>query len=97
MQVRLLNRLSASKKITLSVVGGDVGSTADGGWAVESVTLSAALNATNSLGAPDAVRPQPAAVSHWKGAGKPNKLALPPFSYTIYQLNLTAASKRAAA
>ena len=57
---------------------------------VESVTLSAALNATNSLGAPDAVRPQPMVVSHWKGAGRPNSLALLPFSYTIYQLNLTA-------
>ena len=87
--VRLLNRLGAPQTIALSVVGGDVDSTAAGGWVVESVTLSAALNATNSLGAPDVVRPQPTVVSHWEGAGRPNSLALLPFSYTIYQLNLS--------
>jgi len=93
--IRLLNRLNTSQTLTLSVVdGGDVDSTAHGGWVVEGVTLSAALNATNSLGTPDAVRPQPTTVSHWEGAGKPNSVDLPPFSYTIYQLNLTTASSK---
>ena len=84
--VRVLNRRNASATIKLSVAG----TPNTGGWAAESITLAATLNATNSPAAPDNVSPGPAVRSHWD-SGKPNNLAVPPFSYTIYRLNLTTA------